>query len=87
MTFKKIKSHKNSFYLELTLFLVLGFLLGAVIKVEAIKRVTIGFNDYEAPALKQGYDFSQIQKDLNTQDDSASEGNANGEQIPSENNQ
>lgn len=55
---------KRSFYFEMALFLVLGFLLGVVVKTEAAKRVTIGFNDYKVVSLTQDYNFSEIQKNL-----------------------
>jgi hypothetical protein len=77
MTYKKMKTHKNSFYLELVLLLILGFLIGAVIKTEAAKRITIGFGDYAAATLKQGYDFVQIEKNLNAGQNSGSEANPN----------
>jgi len=68
---------KINLYIELALFLILGFLLGSVIKTEAAKKVTIGFGDYTAPALKQGYDFTQIQKNLEASQNSGSDVNTN----------
>ena len=35
------------------LIFILGFLVGAALKSEAQKRVTIGFNDYQVPKYKQ----------------------------------
>jgi hypothetical protein len=55
---------KIDFRFELALFLILGFLLGVVIKSEAVKRVTIGFNDGAIVSVKQGYDFEKIKQDL-----------------------
>jgi hypothetical protein len=55
---------KMDFRFELALFLILGFLLGVVIKSEAVKRVTIGFNDGAIASVKQGYDFEKIKSDL-----------------------
>ena len=52
------------FRLELALFLILGFLLGVVIKTEAAKRITIGFNDSAIPSSKQAYDFAKTEKEL-----------------------
>lgn len=52
------------FRLELALFLILGFLLGVVIKTEAVKRITIGFNDGAIPSSRQSYDFEKIKQDL-----------------------
>lgn len=72
---------KIDFRFELALFLILGFLLGVVIKTEAVKRVTIGFNDGEIESVRQGYDFEKIKTDLandskaQEQDSSATEEN------------
>jgi len=57
-------SKKKNYKVELVLFLVLGFLLGIVIKTEAGKRVTMGFDDYKIAALHQDYDLNKIQKEL-----------------------
>jgi hypothetical protein len=58
-------NHKKiNLYIELALFLILGFLVGAILKAESAKKLTMGFNDYQAPTLKQNYDFIQIQKNL-----------------------
>jgi hypothetical protein len=58
---------KIDFRFELALFLILGFLLGVVIKTEAVKRITIGFNDGQIMAQKQEYDFDKITKDISDQ--------------------
>lgn len=55
---------KKDYYLELALFLILGFLLGVVIKTEASKRVTVGFNDNQISSKAQYYDINKIQEDL-----------------------
>jgi len=55
---------KRGFYFEMALFLILGFLLGVVVKTEAVKKVTMGFNDYKIVSLKQGYNFSEMRKNL-----------------------
>lgn len=59
----KIKN-KINFRFEAVLFLILGFLLGVVIKTEATKRVTIGFNDSEIASVKQSYNFEKIKKEI-----------------------
>jgi hypothetical protein len=64
---------KINLYVELALFLILGFLVGAVVKTESAKRLTMGFSDYQAPTLKQGYDFVQIQKDLEASQNSGND--------------
>ena len=80
-------SEKKNIYLELALFLILGFLLGIVIKTEASKRITIGFNDYQIGAYGPAYDINQLQKDINKQQAEekakaeSNQGNANGDQA------
>lgn len=59
-----LTSEKKNLYLEYALFLILGFLLGIVIKTEAGKRITIGFNDYQAESKQEAYDLNKLQKDL-----------------------
>lgn len=77
---------KIDFRFELALFLILGFLLGVVIKTEAVKRVTIGFNDGEIESVRQGYDFEKIKADLanaskaQEQDSAATEENSENNQ-------
>ena len=70
------------FRLELALFLILGFLLGVVIKTEAVKRVTIGFNDGDITTSRQAYDFEKIKQDL--ADQSAAAEQAAQEQVTPE---
>ncbi|MFH0969490.1 MAG: hypothetical protein V1804_03220 [Patescibacteria group bacterium] len=52
---------------ELALFLVLGFLLGVVVKTEAVKRITVGFNDSSIQSVKQSYNFEKIKSDIAAQ--------------------
>jgi hypothetical protein len=61
---KVSEKKKIDFRFELALFLILGFLLGVVIKSEAVKRITIGFNDGAIISVRQGYDFDRIKEDL-----------------------
>jgi len=74
---------KIDFRFELALFLILGFLLGVVIKSEAMKRVTIGFNDGAISSVRQGYDFEKIKQDLakasEAQDQAASAAGGNSQ--------
>lgn len=58
-------SDKKSLYLEYALFLILGFLLGIVIKTEAGKRITIGYNDYQVTSARAIYNINDIQKKMN----------------------
>ena len=84
---------KIDFRFELALFLILGFLLGVVIKTEAVKRITIGFNDGSVPSLRQAYDFEKMREELGKKNSSAqqaaqeSQGNANNQENSAENGQ
>lgn len=53
---------KNDVVVELALFFILGFLLGITVKTEAVKKITIGFNDYKLAKSAQGYDVQGMQK-------------------------
>ncbi len=58
-------SDKKNLYLEYALFLILGFLLGIVIKTEAGKKITIGYNDYQVSSARAVYNINDIQKKMN----------------------
>ncbi len=58
------KKKKREVVFELALFLILGILLGITIKTEAVKRITIGFNDYKIVDGKQGYNFQEMENKL-----------------------
>ena len=58
---RKKKSQKKDLYVELILFLILGFLVGVAIKTEAAKKVTIGFDDYKMKIFQRGYDINKLQ--------------------------
>jgi hypothetical protein len=69
-----IKEEKKiDFRFEIALFLILGFLLGIVIKTEASKRITIGYNDGSVVSMKQGYDFDKIEKEIAEKTEAAAE--------------
>lgn len=57
---KKLNDRK----IELALFLILGFLLGAMLKTEASKKITMGFNDYLVTAVENEIDINQIQQNM-----------------------
>lgn len=57
-------SERKNLYLEYALFLILGFLLGVVMKTEAAKRITVGYNDYQVSTKAQFYDLNKIQKEI-----------------------
>lgn len=49
---------------ELSLFFILGLLLGFTLKTEAVKRITIGFDDYQISAGRNAYDIESIERKL-----------------------
>lgn len=61
------KKKKREVLFELALFLILGILLGITIKTEAVKRITIGFNDYKTAGGESAYNFDEIKKGLEQQ--------------------
>ena len=63
---KKPRNKKYDFYIELTLFFILGILIGIAVKTEAMKRVTIGFDDYKMKIQRQDFNINQIEKDILT---------------------
>ncbi len=71
------QSNRKNLYLEYALFLILGFLLGVVIKTEAAKRITIGFNDYQINTDQPVYSINDLQKKL-------AEEQSDGNNIPAE---
>ncbi|MFA6047838.1 MAG: hypothetical protein WCV59_05185 [Parcubacteria group bacterium] len=73
------KRGKRDYYIELALFLILGILLGVAIKTEAVKKVTIGFNDYKMKIMNQDFDINKLEKDaLAKQMEAAKQDQANG---------
>lgn len=62
--FSKKKKWISDFYIELILFFILGILMGVAVKTEAIKKITMGFDDYKMKIIKQDYDVNKIQADL-----------------------
>ena len=71
---EKPKKGKYDFYVELGLFLILGILIGIALKAEAVKRITIGYDDYKMKIMKNDFDINKIEKDiLQKQKDEAQE--------------
>lgn len=61
---EKPKKGKYDFYVELGLFLILGILIGIALKTEAVKRITIGYDDYKMKIMKSDFDINKIEKDI-----------------------
>jgi hypothetical protein len=79
------KKKKKDLFFELTLFFILGLLIGITVKTEAVKRITIGFNDYQLPAKASRYDIPELKRNLLQQ--AAKEQAANADQQPVTGNQ
>ena len=60
----KKKKWISDFYIELALFLILGILVGIAVKTEAMKKITMGFDDYRMKIKNQDYDINKLQADL-----------------------
>ena len=60
---QRAKKKRREIIFEFALFFVLGVLLGVTIKTEAVKKITIGFNDYQIEN-KERYDIASIKSDL-----------------------
>ncbi|HLN18703.1 MAG TPA: hypothetical protein VK255_00860 [Patescibacteria group bacterium] len=77
------KRNKRDYYIELVLFLILGVLLGVAIKTEAVKRITIGYNDNQMKMMNQDYNIEKMQKDLLAkQMEDAKKENASEQAVP-----
>ncbi|MFZ2189120.1 MAG: hypothetical protein WAV73_06185 [Candidatus Moraniibacteriota bacterium] len=61
---KKTKSELRS---RLILTLILGFLVGIAFKAEALKKITIGYDDYLMKIKPQSFDINEIQTKLQKQ--------------------
>lgn len=60
----RAKKKRRELIFEFSLFFVLGVLLGVTMKTEAVKKITIGFNDYQIESGKQRYDIGAMKRDL-----------------------
>ncbi|MFA5994444.1 MAG: hypothetical protein WC823_05795 [Parcubacteria group bacterium] len=58
---KKERNRKIDSYIEFLLIFILGVLIGVAFKTEAVKRITIGFNDYQMKTVRQDFDINKIQ--------------------------
>lgn len=61
---ERSKRKRKEIIFEFALFCILGILLGITIKTEAIKRITIGFNDYQIETETKRYDIASMKKNL-----------------------
>jgi hypothetical protein len=58
---------KRELLFEMSLFFILGILIGITLKTEAVKRITIGFNDYQLPKVAASYNIAEIKNKLEAQ--------------------
>lgn len=58
------KENKKNYNTEMILILVIGLLLGIMLKAEALKNLSIGFNDYKIKGGQQAYDTVAIEKKM-----------------------
>lgn len=70
---KQTTEKKSKFRNKLILIFVLGFLLGVAFKIEALKKITIGYNDYLMNIKTQSYDINKMQADLSKRISSSAE--------------
>ncbi len=61
---KNYNEAKKDFRIEIALILIVGILLGVMIKAESLKRVAVGFSDYKTRAEMHGYNIDRIEKEL-----------------------
>ncbi|MFC1645036.1 hypothetical protein ACFL08_03345 [Patescibacteria group bacterium] len=61
---------KGIFNFKIILLLILGFILGMMIKNESIDKIAAGFDDYRIKSYEQGHDFDAISKKIEEQRDS-----------------
>ncbi|MCX6763917.1 MAG: hypothetical protein NTZ97_04290 [Candidatus Moranbacteria bacterium] len=58
------KKQRLEIFIEVALFFILGILVGVALKSEAIKRFTIGFNDYKMKFTQQNYDINKLEEEV-----------------------
>lgn len=61
------KKKRREIIFEMALFLVLGILIGVTLKTEAVKKITIGFNDYQINKKVERYDVAALKKNIDDQ--------------------
>jgi len=64
---------KVDFFIEIALIFILGILIGIAVKTEAVKRITMGYNDYQIKIANDRYSISQLEKDLISKQGAAAE--------------
>ncbi|MFA5962188.1 MAG: hypothetical protein WC848_05895 [Parcubacteria group bacterium] len=67
------KKTKSEFRSRLMLVFVLGFLIGIALKTEALKKITIGYDDYLMKIKSQSYNINDVQVKLQAERDAATQ--------------
>ena len=57
------KQERSNPYIEKALILILGILIGIAVKTEAVKKITIGFDDYLMISHEQSYNLNEMQNE------------------------
>ena len=83
---EKIRRQKRDWQIELALFLILGILVGVALKTEAVKRITIGFDDYKNKPAGEYYSVNKLQAELEkkNQEEMAKQEEAAGQPVTPE---
>jgi hypothetical protein len=76
---EKEKKKRRDWMFEMALFFILGLLIGITVKTEAVKRITIGFNDYQLKNGAQAFDIEKIKADLDQQAQQAQQAQENAQ--------
>lgn len=64
---ERAKKKRREAIFEMSLFFILGVLIGVTLKTEAVKKITMGFNDYQIKKVEQSYDMQALKKKLEDQ--------------------
>ncbi len=80
------KDSKKNFIINLGMIFILGFLIGIVLKTEALKKITIGYNDYLMKIDSQDYNINKMQMDLMQARNAVSQNQNNSEASGNEKN-
>lgn len=89
---ERSRNKKMDKYVEFILIFILGVLIGIAIKTEAVKKITIGFDDYQMESAKQDFDINKLQSEIvkkNTEDAKAVENQTQepGDVVPTDGNE
>ncbi|MEF3692181.1 MAG: hypothetical protein V3574_03975 [Candidatus Moraniibacteriota bacterium] len=85
---EKNDNNQKNYRTEVILILIIGLLLGIMLKAEALKNISIGFSDYKVNGGSQDYDVEQIEKEMKEkQEAQKAEAEANAKKAQEANNE